>query len=219
MKFERLKHLALAGTLLSLGGVAQATLILNGDFESGATSWALTGNVHVVGPSGPPLWFGGGTAAQNGTRVATFNAGDTTPNGAYAQTFNTLLDEIYDVQFDFGATGLFSSDTQKMIFSVLGNDGINVLLSQEVTGTNPPVALATFNFSFTADGAQATLRFADLVTNATNSQDGILDNVSVNGPSAEVPEPASLALVSLCLAGIGLGRRKQQLSRVLRAVS
>lgn len=102
----RIKNLAVAATLgFSLvSPSALANLITNGDFEANATGWTLSGNLHIVGTAGFPFWFGGGTAAQNGTWVATFNAGDTIPNGFYSQTVSTTVGETYHLQFFYGVT-------------------------------------------------------------------------------------------------------------------
>jgi len=105
-------------------GPAQANLIVNGDFETGATSpWIFSGNVAVTGPASADFWFGGGSTAQNGTRATVFNSADTTPNGVISQTFATVLGETYQVEFDYDAS---QGGTQSIIASILGSDGATV---------------------------------------------------------------------------------------------
>ncbi len=194
---------------LVTAGSAQANLIVNGDFETGvAAPWIFSGNVAVTGPASADFWFGGGSTAQNGNFAAVFNAGDTTPNGVISQTFATVVGEIYAVQFDYGAS---QGGTQTIIASILGSDGTTVLPGGGAfADANPPPVLDTHNFSFTADGNQATLRFTDSAANQTISLDGILDNVSVDGAVRAVPEPATLALLAIGLAGLGFSRRRRR---------
>src|SRR5687768_12831228 len=136
---------------------AHAAFFTNGDFEAGTVSpWTITGNVFWVGPQGAPLWFGGGNAADNGTRVIAFNAGNTVPNGFIQQIFDVVAGETYDVDYFWGAT---ANTTQRVNASVFGADGTTILASQDAIHTNPPAPLAPFGFSFVANGSQATLRF------------------------------------------------------------
>ncbi len=192
---------------LFASGVAKANLISNGDFEAGAASWTLTGNTLLRGPAGSPLWFGAGSAAENGALFGVFNGGDMPPVGSFLQTISTDPFELYNVEFDYGVTGVFASDTQQIVASILGADGTTVLANLTATDTNPPTALSNFSFSFVADGAQATVRFEDVATNLTTSRDGVLDNVSV---TASVPEPTTLTLMGLGLAGIGYKRHRSK---------
>jgi hypothetical protein len=201
---NRFTELAVAATLgfLLVSPSAHANLISNGDFEAGAAGWTLVGNVDVVGPFSTPFWFGGGTAAQSGTQVAVFNRTDRAPNGFFSQTVSTTVGTPYHLQFVYGVTNFTSAnpDTQSILVEAIGS---GTLLSQTVVGTNPPVALAQFDFFFVADSASTTIFFRDVGSNSTVSRDGLLDNVSLN-----VPEPASLTLLALGLAGLGFSRRK-----------
>jgi hypothetical protein len=179
---------------------AHAAFFTNGDFEAGTLSpWTIEGNVFYVGPQGAPLWFGGGNAADNGTRVIAFNADNEPPNGFIQQIFDVVDGETYQVGYFWGAT---AGAMQQVTASVLGSDGTTILESQDAVHTNPPAPLQPFGFSFVADGNQATLRFTDWVDNETFNVDGILDNVSVTGliPTV-IPEPQTYALM---LAGLGL---------------
>lgn len=72
--------LAAIGLTAALSASA-APIVKNGNFELGLTDWAKTGQVAVTGPNGANFYFGAGNAAQNGTKVIAFNAGDKNPNG------------------------------------------------------------------------------------------------------------------------------------------
>jgi hypothetical protein len=196
---------------------AHANLIVNGDFSTGipnAPGWTITGNVFHRGPGGADFWFGAGTTAENGPGIIAFNAGNTIPNGSISQTFGTVAGASYGFEFDFGGT---ENTTQRLHAEILGS-AVTPLFSLVVQDTNAPGtadnSLQQFSFAFVADGSQATVRFTDCVgdlrcgpINPTFNVDGVLDNVSITGP-APVPEPGTLALVGIAVAGLGLSRRR-----------
>ena len=208
MNFRALAATGVLGLWLASPS-AFANLILNGDFEAGNTGWTVTNNAQIVGPctagcpTTNPLWFGGGTISQNGAWVGTFNNGDRAPVGSFSQVVSTNAGEAYHLQFSYGVTDSPNNDIleqQSMLVEAIGS---GTLLSQTVVGNNPPQGLAQFDYFFTANSATTTIRFSDVGTNATGSRDGILDNVSL------VPEPASLALLGLGIAGLAFSRRRK----------
>lgn len=194
MKFKALA----AATLLMAAGAANATVIVNGNFEGGNTGWTTTGNVNLV--NGFP-YFGAGNAAQNGLHGLTFNSGDSQPNGTASQTFATVYGQAYFFNFDFGTT---SGPSQSLVASVLGADGSTVLGSLTVSDNQQTGLLTRFGFGFFGDGNLATVRFSDVGTNGTVSLDGVIDNVAVT-----VPEPSSIALMGLAAAALLRSRRRK----------
>jgi hypothetical protein len=206
----KIKSLLAIAALLTCAG-ANANLLVNGNFESGANSpWIFSGNAAIVTSAGGAFWYGAGSAAQDGRYAVAFNYGDLAPNGGLSQTFATQADTSYVVNFNYGAT---SGGTQTLRATVLDAASLTSLTNFSATSSNfGSNALANFLFSFRATGSQSTLRFADVAQNATRSLDGVLDNVTVNAIAAPavVPEPGSIALLSLGLLGLALGRRSKR---------
>ncbi|WP_334189119.1 DUF642 domain-containing protein [Noviherbaspirillum sp.] len=198
----KMKSILAIASLLATNA-ASAAIISNGNFEAGTMApWVKTGNVYYVTSQGGDFWFGGGSAAVNGTYAIAFNAGETTPNGSIFQSFNTTAGARYEVSFNYGVT---ANGTQSLLADVLGANGVTSLGSLGVTDSNPSKALGLFRYAFFADGAQATLRFSDVSTNRTASLDGILDNVTVNA----VPEPGTVAMLGLGLVAVFAARRRK----------
>lgn len=198
--------IAAIGLASSLG--AAAVPIVNGDFENGLGSWTASGNVGAAKQTGAGFWYGAGSIAQNGKSAAAFNSDEKSPNGILWQSFATTQRARYTVSFDYGASDCqWGNCGQSLFVSTLGNDGQTVLASMTAAGLSAG-PLNTFSFDFVADGAKATLRFADVAANKTLWLDGVLDNVRVEMQPQPVPEPASLALLGLGLFGVAAVRRR-----------
>ena len=234
---------ALAICALLGSAPARGNLIVNGDFNAGMPSpasptacdstnppgWTMTPNFdqptvfhcRTSEPVFEGFWFRAGNTAENGPGIIAFNAGDRPALGTLSQTFGTVPGAQYTLEFDYGVTGFLPVNQQSLAVTVLGSDSVAVLFDNVVTDdTNNPAdptdnSLTQHVFVFTADGAQATIRFSDVPANATVSLDGVLDNVSVVGP-APVPEPPTLALLGAALAGLGWSRRGRRTSTNLQ---
>jgi hypothetical protein len=184
---------------------AQAAVITNGNFESGATGWTFSGNVGLATQYGGGFYWGGGSVAQNGKYAVAFNGGDSAPNGQVAQILATTAGTSYTVGFNYGAS---SPSVQSLNWSIFGVDANVALASGLVSDTNPAGLLNSYTFVFVANSAATTLRFRDYSGNNTYSNDGLLDNVTVTANPAAVPESGSLALLGLGMLGLCIRRRK-----------
>ena len=190
----RLSVIGLA-TLAGLCAVlpAQANLITNGDFETGTlSSWLSAGNVGIAA-----LPYFGLSEPTYGQYSAAFNGGESVPNGVLYQTISTVAGVSYIVAFNYVDNAYAYEYSQSITVSAQAGED-QILSSQSYTSSGPT---QPYSLNFTATSSTTTINFADNPGNNTYSQDGILDNVSVNIVTA-VPEPSSLALLVFGAAGI-----------------
>jgi len=198
--FSLPRSLVLLATFV--GGAVQATpvnLLTNGDFETGnASGWTMSGNVNVTGSYGGNSYFGAGPldGGALGYYALAFNAGDSAPNAVVSQSIDTIIGQLYELSFDYGVTW---AGNQSLAVNVAGQGHV-----AQTTNT----AFDHFSYNFVATSATTLLTFSDLQANYTFSQDGLIDNVSVTAVTT-VPEPASLALAALALAGVAAVRRRR----------
>lgn len=159
-------------------------LLFNGGFEAGFTGWITTGNQFVQ--TGAPY------APTEGSKLASFNAGNMAPNAVLSQSFATVAGQSYTLAFDLGAIS-YNTSTQTMKVTVSGTGD---LLSEVITITGPGGGTNRWLsqvFTFVANSPISTLTFRDQ-SGTTNAIDLMLDHVRVTGV-------ASLAMVQPVLGG------------------
>jgi len=185
-----------SGNLLTNGGFEQE-LILDeaeggwGFFEpDDVDGWSSTTNNIEIWKSD----FNDVLAA-DGNRFAELNAHPETSGSAFTlfQEFATVEDEIYELSFAFRAR-----NGQEKFNVTAGNLNMNIVNNDTDNWT-------LFTGMFTALGANTTLMFTSIDPD-TETLGNFLDKVSV---VAKVPEPGTLALLGLGLAGLGLSRRRK----------
>lgn len=206
---------AIAALTLAVAANAATTTVLTEGFESGIPSGWTQANALTTGDA----WFNGTGVipAQEGSSYAASNyvtaAG---PNGNFDVWLITP-----ELNLISGATLSFFTRTADAGYfdqlEVLFSAGTSTLLSSFTSLTTIGA-----NGSYPDDWAQFTTsvanytgagRFAFRYTGANDTADYIgIDSVSVitTAATTDVPEPASLALMGLGVAGLIAARRKQQ---------
>lgn len=193
-----LKQVVVAVSLTVVGFAANANLVTNGDFEAGSTGWSLTVSIG-------PTWGVGGSRAAN-TGCIGQGCVSTLGSGAFIeQTLTTLPGQSYNLSFWVGEAGGPTSEMSVFWDGILVADIVNPANNTLDFVTNPGMVQFTFN-NLLATGAATSLEIhGRQVTGAIS-----FDNVSVERANA-APEPASLALMALGLAGLAGVRRPKAL--------
>jgi len=195
----------------ALAGVAPASVIVNGGFESGTFSGAPfdtlgAGNTNLTNwtVGGNSIdWIGSYWQPSQGNRSI-----DLSGNGAgsLSQTFATVAGQVYKVTFDLAGNPDGGPTVKTLGVQATGNAAQSYTF--DTTGWNRfNMGWAGQTYLFTATGTSTTLTF----TSTTATPYGpALDNVVVD----PVPEPLSLVVFGgLVVGGAGIALRRRMTAK------
>jgi hypothetical protein len=199
VKFKLLALASLCAASLGTTQIANANLLVNGGFESGSFSgWTTSGltcsgvGSNYIAASNNCYGYDSDPGPHSGIDAAYL--GTASGGAILSQSFATVIGQHYAVDF-YLATGAYRNVTAPNYFQ-FDIGGVNFLSLSDA----PAQGFVHYNYDFIANASSTALTFK----HGNVPSFFVLDDVS-----ASVPEPASLFLLSLGLAGLVLARRRK----------
>jgi hypothetical protein len=191
---------SVAAAAFGMSSLANANLLTNGGFEQpGISNYQFINGIPGWQSNGPvELWNNRTPTSYEGFQHLELNS---TGGGPYSisQSFDSVIGTIYDVSFAHRARSGTSEQFSFYFGDTNGNgDTFNIANGSTASWTVP-------TYSFMATSLISMVEFTAIVP-ATGTIGNFLDAVSVT----DVPEPGTLALLGLGIAGLGAARRRQK---------
>jgi hypothetical protein len=204
--------LACMAFVLAAVGTANAdSIVSNGNFSNGLTSWTTAGSgttpgigltvVNLGGP-GPTTQYGDVVPnAPGGTTHGVYFVDDNA-NETLSQQITLAANTTYDLTFDVYGTATGAANP--FLFTL--TDSVGAVASSALPSSSVPVGFWTLEtLAFTTTSATSYDLNFNYVSGATPAKDLVLTNVDVSA----VPEPSSFVLLgSGMLAAAGAIRRR-----------
>lgn len=214
----RLNMIWTAVAALAMAGSAVAAPFSDGSFETPGNGMGRTDIGAGIGP-----WVHGGTGldlyeytgndgqvAQDGVYFLGFGHSGTV-GGTLSQTFDTVTGQSYTVSY-YTAKQQDAAPLDAATFDVslinTANNAILATMNGSVLGT----AWVKQSVVFDAIGTSSTLTFRDDGGVSNFAYNLSVDNFSVANNVQAVPEPTSLAMLSMGLVAVGIARRRKSSS-------
>jgi hypothetical protein len=192
----------LASAMALLAGYASANIVVNGSFETPDVNgnWGQFPNDQVGG------WF----AEQDSMEVG---AGSVYGVTGYTGSQVLELDSDFNAKISQNVNTSLSSYTLTVDAALrAGTDAstasLDVLWNNIVIGSIAPTSNVLTTYTFIVTGTGSIDKLSLLGTETSDRYGAIVDNITLNSAAAPVPEPASLAVIGVGIAGFLRRRRK-----------